>query len=615
MNGNMIQPDNFQEYVTILNLKLLREEFDEAKEILSQLERIDETVISNFFLIQVIKILISIETDSIQEGLDSIDQFIKRLNQEKDKMLLVYALIVKAKALLKLTQLDEGLLIIDEGIQILKLMSDTAESKLREGTFEYIRAQILRRKGEYNKALPYFRNSLSIREKWGHILEIAESLNGIGTCYVQQGENDLALGYFNRSLEIYKNKNCVSLQAKVFNNLGNVFWQKQEYSLALENFNKSLQSYQKLGNKRYAATLLHNIGLIYRSCGDLTSSLEHFNLALQIFEELGNSYEISICMTNIGVIHKTQGNLKEALEVFTESLELSESREDKLEISTCFNNLGNVYQMLGEFQTSLEYYRKGLELADQIGNSLHISRILYNMILLLFEIGMISEAKRFSNRLERIHQISHSRFIDQYYYLIKGMLLKRSSRIIHKAEAQQLFQKISKGEINDIDVSLNAILNLCESLIEEFRISKDIEVLNDLKSALQEGYEISRRERTFVWLAQMYWLQSKLALIEYDLERAQIMINQAELIANERQFEKLATTIAIERDIMLTQFSTLTDISYDKPPISEMLRLTQIEDLIGKMIYRKLYRSQEEVQEYAKKASELVEEWEKEDWT
>ncbi|MFW9905498.1 MAG: hypothetical protein ACFFFH_14245 [Candidatus Thorarchaeota archaeon] len=48
-----------------------------------------------------------------------------------------------------------------------------------------------------------------------------------------------------------------------------------------------------------------------------------------------------------------------------------------------------------------------------------------------------------------------------------------------------------------------------------------------------------------------------------------------------------------------------------KPSVKDVIELTQLGDLIDRMINKRIYRKEEEVLDYATKAKEILSKWEK----
>jgi hypothetical protein len=68
----------------------------------------------------------------------------------------------------------------------------------------------------------------------------------------------------------------------------------------------------------------------------------------------------------------------------------------------------------------------------------------------------------------------------------------------------------------------------------------------------------------------------------------------------------LAVIISNEQESLVQQLSNWEKLIEKKPSINEIVEFTQLDNLIEQMVHRRLYRKEEDIIEYAAKASELV---------
>jgi hypothetical protein len=115
-----------------------------------------------------------------------------------------------------------------------------------------------------------------------------------------------------------------------------------------------------------------------------------------------------------------------------------------------------------------------------------------------------------------------------------------------------LFKEITQEEILNVELSGYSMLYLCDSLILELRATGKEEILEEVKSILGQFRDFVVKRYSYHW------------------------------------------------------FGKWEEIVMEKPMINEIIELTQLEDLIERMIHRKIYRKEEEVLDYALLAKEFV---------
>ncbi|MFX1508256.1 MAG: hypothetical protein ACFFDC_19410, partial [Promethearchaeota archaeon] len=271
-----------------------------------------------------------------------------------------------------------------------------------------------------------------------------------------------------------------------------------------------------------------------------------------------------------------------------------------------------IHHIKGSFNEASDYYRKSLALFEEIGTNYHMCLALYNLVLVAVDRGTIKETQPYLQKLQEMDNKEKNRHISQKFRLAKAIVLKESKRVVKIAEAQKLFYQIAHEEMISLEHNVTANLNLCELLLQELRTTGNEEVLIELHEVLSRLHYVAEDQNSSIWLAKTYWLQSKIALIEFNLKKSQYLLTQAELIAYEKGLTKLLSKISSERDILLSQFNKWENVLEQKPSVSEIIELTQIEKMVERMIQKKLDTADEEVMQYAVESKRLVELWERE---
>lgn len=561
----------------------------------------------------ILKSQILLSMEKYERGLDLAEQAIQGSKQIDNLLLMIDAYISKASALCELARLDESIEELEKGEKLLTTGDLLSQFEIvkRRTLLNLIKGKIFRKKGNPDLALDYLRECLSSKQELGNSFEIADALNAIGIIHASKGELDLALTYLNQSLEIFEELGNQYFISKVLINFGMIYWIKRELDQALDYYNKSLELNERLENKRLIAIISTNISLIYMNRGELNSSLSYCKKGLLLFEELEDKINLVKGYVNIGLIHQIKGDLDIAIQFFEKAVEIGEELNDKNVIANSLNNIGYCLSLQSEegFKKALIYFKKSLEVFIEIGNVIDLNLPLFNMIEVSVKLGLIKEAQMYLRKLEEIHDKEKNKLIDQKYRMSKGLVLNTSDRLIKKGEAQQIFQQISQEEVIDIEITVMAMLYLCESLIIELKASGSDEILQELKGLLLQLRHIAQNQQTYFWLVNVYWIQSQVSLLELDVTQAEKLLTQAQLIAEERGFNRLAKIITDEHFAFIEQVGKWENVIGQTQSIQERIEFTNLDNLVERMIDKKLYRKKEEVIEYASMASKLAEKW------
>jgi len=289
---------------------------------------------------------------------------------------------------------------------------------------------------------------------------------------------------------------------------------------------------------------------------------------------------------------------------------LNEARDNKGAIAINLGNIGEVYVAREDLSSASECFQRALNIYRDLGHDWGIAEILY--VLMRNFVKEISP-ETISRYLNEFHEISKRckdiPMVIQKYRLTKAIVLKNSNRLSDKMQALAIFQDIAEEDIVWYELTISAMLNQSELLIFELKTTLDESVLNELK-ILSNKLQSTSKENNSYWLfTETYLLQYKLALMELNIESAQELLNQAEKIANEKNFIKLLKTIHIEQELLEDQLEDWKRIIDQKPSLIERIKLTQLESIFERMLNKNLYHNEKEIMEYAQDARTLVEIW------
>jgi hypothetical protein len=121
-------------------------------------------------------------------------------------------------------------------------------------------------------------------------------------------------------------------------------------------------------------------------------------------------------------------------------------------------------------------------------------------------------------------------------------------------------------------------------LVEDLRLHGDKNVLDELKVLLASFAEtIVGQGKTGLYVETLL-LQSKIALVELDVEEAKRLLEVARIFANEKGLERMLKRVADERDAQHRELTMWEQLGEDRPPMKERTGKVRIHEQIEKMI-------------------------------
>lgn len=225
----------------------------------------------------------------------------------------------------------------------------------------------------------------------------AQSYYLLGFQASYRGDSDKALAYFQNSLKISTENNDKLSQAIAYEGMGFVFRRKGKAEEGLAAFGKALKLLIPLGQKTRMASCYNGIGQLFGETGDFDKVLENQLKSLTIYEELDNKYGISFTLNNLGGVHLLRENYDEAISYFRRALKMQEELGNKRSQAGIYSNMGLACYATGKYAEARNYYKRAMVIAEELGiresiailsNSMalvHLKTGKYDSALLLFE--------------------------------------------------------------------------------------------------------------------------------------------------------------------------------------------------------------------------------------
>ncbi len=532
---------------------------------------------------QILEILILCELGEFRSGLDLIEKVINITKQSEDFLSEFIVTLLKMRALLELGEIRTCLNLTKTAEELLLKIEGKFSTQVRrkESDLNYLKARIFLRTAEYDIALDFAQKALMIRRENENQFEIAECLNLIGIIYMVKSKYQEANKYFQESLKIYSKFDNKKAVAKIINNLGMNYWRTDNLLKALSYFQRSLSLAEELENIPNIAVSHLNIGLIYVNQGELNLALKSLQKSLAISKELGQKHSLSMCLNNIGLIHHARGDFEQALRYYQEALVLMQEIGNKHDIAICYNNIGEIYKSMGEYNEAFDQIKESLSLFQKIKAIPDLTIPLFNLVDLSLYAGFHQKAQSYLQQLQSINTKEEHRLISQRYRLAQALVLKNSKRVKMKIESSKILEELISEEIIEHALSVRAIFELSELLIDELRAYGEEEVFYEVKGLIKRLEEKASKQKSYSLIIDTLILQAKLSMVEGDLNASQQFLDRVELIAKEKEMHHLVTKVQKEKEQLKNQYEKWESLIQNNAPFGSRLEQAQLAEYIN----------------------------------
>lgn len=227
-----------------------------------------------------------------------------------------------------------------------------------------------------NEALILYQEMYKKANRFGKQEFIADCLEGIGNCQVDQGNLSEAENNLKNAIAIYSLCKLPEKKSKACNTLAVMYYMKGEYDNALPYFDRSIELAEDKSSVRYVAAK-GNSGLIYHSRGEMLKAAHLYQTAIRISEKMHYTMPIIVFRENLGDVMRELGRFAEAQENFEKALELAKHHGDHKHLATLNTSYAYYWIERGKFEKAYTYLQSSQTILEKIHYAFGLVNLYY----------------------------------------------------------------------------------------------------------------------------------------------------------------------------------------------------------------------------------------------
>jgi len=345
-----------------------------------------------------------------------------------------------------------------------------------------------------------------------------------------------------------------------------------------------LKAAEELGEQPYIAEMFRRIGDEYREVGELETALEYFNKSLGIFQELDQKRGVISTMISMGLCANLKGEPTVAIRHHKKALALAEDIGENHFIGYARFSLGKNFQMTGDRKKALKQFVTALQLFKESKNNYQTAMVLFQLIILTLEMKQIQVANDYLEELKELSGRMGHNVMKFRAKLGEAMIQKHNKDMLEIALSLRTVQELVIEEYLPQDLKRLALLNACELLLIELKFIEKPESLQNLREYVSMLNEIVRQQNSKFLLAHTLILQSKLSLLDLDIEQAFNLLDQAVNITQEKGLKSLFNQVVNEQNSLKAEVDKWISITKNKSPLVDRIEQARIKTYLEEAI-------------------------------
>lgn len=227
-------------------------------------------------------------------------------------------------------------------------------------------AEALRKQGDLSSARMQAEAGLALARENDDMRGESGLLNSLGLIALEKRDMDKALEYFKGSLSISHQIGNRQQEAQTINNLANIFGIVGDYENAGDYYQQALDIAREMGNRRGEGLVLGNLGWIASIQGDYSTASSYYEQNLNIARETDESYLEAYAAINLCMSTMWQGEYSQAMKYAKRGRKLARETGDRSGEAWALTFLGHVCLEMGYPDEADDSYQNALLIRKEL---------------------------------------------------------------------------------------------------------------------------------------------------------------------------------------------------------------------------------------------------------
>jgi CHAT domain-containing protein/tetratricopeptide (TPR) repeat protein len=220
--------------------------------------------------------------------------------------------------------------------------------------------------GDYEKALNFGHQRLSVAREIGNLTEQANALLAIGQIHTTRKEFPLAITSTEQAWKIAQAltkpslKTQAQLELEVLLLLSQLYIEQENLPKALELSQEGLKIAQNAANSKLEISALAGLSKVYAAQGNISKAFDLLNLSVILSQKLPNAGSRGANLLSLAIAYLSLGDYKTGRELLQQALVEGQKSLPLLE-ATAWNSLAYLSFVQGKPQQTIDLAQKGIQ--------------------------------------------------------------------------------------------------------------------------------------------------------------------------------------------------------------------------------------------------------------
>lgn len=263
-----------------------------------------------------------------------------------------------------------------------KILSKIGGSKYDRGVLLRNIAYVLKKQGQYEKALDNYRKSGTLFYAAGYVSKYARAFDDLADTYFKMGKYRRAIKLYTDAYDLKLSSDDKSGAGFSKSNIGQAYWNLGDYDSALLSHREAVEL-RKAGNDVVGTAYSYEkIANLWKETGNVDSALHFYQASEKLYISNNDTTDkLADIKQSVGTLFYDLKNYDKAIQYYTRALALYRRIDDGAGIANGLYNLGLCHYGIKSYNTAEKYLLEAKEKYEQMEDKESIMYSLINLSL------------------------------------------------------------------------------------------------------------------------------------------------------------------------------------------------------------------------------------------
>ncbi len=338
----------------------------------------------------------------------------------------------------------------------------TSESQSELARCYLLGSRIYYSQGEFDKALYWAQQGLSVAESIGNTIDQAHASLLMGILWRDRGEFDLSIPALEQARTLLDLMKDATYLSDALRNLGDAYFATGRWKDATKSYQKSLQISENVGDVLGTAHASTSLAGLMAGRGEIALASDLYQYSREQFKRIGSVVGLAITDYHLGEMLLMQDDPEQALPCLLESMEALEQVKARNYIPKVLYMIAETSLLLGDDGQAQTYISRSMRVARELGMAVD-EAIGYRVLgqIALYQEHYAAAETHLKESRKRLQAMNHRYEMAKVLFLLAKTLIASG----RDSQATQLLWE-------------------AESIFNELKAKRDVRLITEYKASI-----------------------------------------------------------------------------------------------------------------------------------